>query len=297
VNKIVIVFLFFFGNLHGQFYASLKSGVQLSILYQVGSHQKGVGLRINAYCQSKFVQLNSAASLTYYYKSYGERKRFFENKNELGLVCFFGRENQFFDWQLSTMSHQTRHNWAISYSSIWYNDNSGTSQRSGAFGLQLKKISLILENDAFAGIATDRFRTGIFRVDYKDSLVKFGTGIYLWTGETNGVSAKTIPGFPLKKYKDISTLPYGKTSHGIWYGQLQFLVSNAQYIQLKLGLDSEEIRNSLQNRFLHDLPFLPRKYQNQTPHYPRLNKDGLPLFTTIDTRKSRLYFSVGLNEN
>jgi hypothetical protein len=280
----------------GQNHSPLVFGCQFSVVYQVGTHQKSIGMRINAFCQANFFQVNSSSSLTFFPKSYGGRRNLIQNKNELGAVCFFGSKNQFVSNQLTVLTHQSLHDYSISFASIWYNDNARTSQRSGAFGIQVKKISLNLENDAFAGIATDRFRTGFFQVKYKDSLFNIGSGIYIWTGETSGVSAKRIPNSIDKKYKDISTLPYGRTSHGIWYIEGEMRVANAQLFQMKVGLDSEEIRNTVQNRFLHDLPFLPTKYQKQTPHYPRLNKDGLPVFTAKEAKKIRHYFSVGFNE-
>lgn len=281
----------------GQNQSPLVFGSQFSVIYQLGTHQKSIGIRVSAFCQSYFFQVNGSSSLTFFPKSYGERRNFIQNKNEIGVVCFFGNKNQFLSNQLTVLTHQSRHDYSISFASIWYNDNARTSQRSGAFGIQVKKISLILENDAFAGIATDRFRTGFFHMKYKDSLFNIGSGIYIWTGETTGVSVKRIPNSIDKKYKDISTLSYGRTSHGIWYLDGELSLANAQLFQMKVGVDSEEIRNTVQNRLFHDLPFLPRKYQRKTPHYPRLNKDGLPVFTAKEAKKIRHYFSVGFNEN
>jgi hypothetical protein len=61
-----------------------------------------------------------------------------------------------------------------------------------------------------------------------------------------------------------------------------------------MGIDSEQVRHVFQNKLFHDLPFLPKKYQNQTPHYPRLNKEGLPVFTKNEVRKDKFYFSLGM---
>jgi hypothetical protein len=54
------------------------------------------------------------------------------------------------------------------------------------------------------------------------------------------------------------------------------------------------VRHVFQNKLFHDLPFLPKKYQNQTPHYPRLNTEGLPVFTKNEVRKDKFYFSLGM---
>jgi hypothetical protein len=291
---IIIYLLCFSLKVCSQKIHPFKSGINLHLIFSFGSHQKSVGIRLNSYFQYRFFQLNGSSSFQFYKFSWGNRSSFFENANAIGIVGFVGQKNQFVDWEFSVLSKQSPHDYAISYSSIWYRDNAGTSQRSGAFGLQIKKISLSHENDAFAGIATDRFRTGIFKVSWNDSLYKIGSGIFIWTGETNGVPKQFNPEFYPKYYKNLSMLPYGKTSHGILYGQVQFRMQNNS-LGFQIGVDSEELRHQIQNEFFHDLPFLPKKYQNQTPHYPRLNDQGFPAFDKNGIRKNRFYYSVGIN--
>jgi hypothetical protein len=262
-------------------------------LIQIGSHQRAVGLELNGFAQYKFIQLNGASSFQFYNLGLGNRRNFIENRSAIGLVGFFGPENQSLDWQLSSWTKQAANDYAISYSSIWYFDNRKTSQRSGAFGLQVKKMSFYHENDAFAGIATDRFRTGNLLIQWSDSLFKIGAGLEIWTGETTGVPKQFKPEKYPKAYKDLSTLPFGKTSHGIIYSQVQYKTVVNQTLSCKMGIDSEEVRHIFQNKLFHDLPFLPKKYQNQTPHYPRLNSEGLPVFNKNEARKNSFYFSIG----
>ena len=149
------------------------------------------------------------------------------------------------------------------------------------------------ENDAFAGIATDRFRTGNLLIQWSDSLFKIGAGLEIWTGETTGGPKQFKPEKYPKAFKDLSTLSFGKTSHGIIYSQVQYKAFVNQTLSCKMGIDSEEVRHIFQNRLFHDLPFLPKKYQNQTPHYPRLNSEGLPVFKKNEARKNSFYFSIG----
>jgi len=291
---ILFFFVYFSFNIFSQTDQFLKTGINVKFIFSIGSHEKSYGVQLNSYFQYRFFQLNACSSLQFYKYSWGNRRNFFESRNALGLVGFFGEKNQYIDWQYSSLTKQSPHDYAISYSSIWYLDNAGSSQRSGAFGLQLKRISLSHENDAFAGIATDRFRTGIFKVNWNDSLFKIGTGILIWTGETSGVSKQYNPEIYSKSFKNLSTLPYGKTSNGILFGQIQYRLGD-NTVGIQIGTDSEEIRHQIQNEFFHDLPFLPKKYQNQTPHYLRLNENGLPVFERTEARKSRFYYSVGLN--
>lgn len=273
-----------------------RTGVKLNVVFRTGSHEKSIGFRLNTYFQYRFIQLNGSSSFQFYNYSWGNRRKFIENRTALGIVGFFGQKNQYIDWNYSTLTKQSPHDYAVSYSSIWYLDNVGTSQRSGAFGIQVKRISVSHENDAFAGIATDRFRSGGFNFCWNDSLYKIGSGIVIWTGETTGVPKQFNPKVYPKSYKNLSVLPYGKTSHGVLFGQVQFRARNNS-VGLQIGLDSEEIRHQIQNKLFHDLPFLPTKFQNQTPHYPRINDYGFPVFTRKDVRKNRFYYSLALNSN
>jgi len=269
-------------------------GGQISAVIQLGTHQRSIGFELNGFAQYQFIQLNGSSRFQFYNLGLGKRSNFVENKTAIGLVGFFGPENQALDWQLNIWSKQARNDYALSYASIWYFDTKKTSQRSGAFGLQIKKMSFYHENDAFAGIATDRFRTGELLIQWSDSLVKIGTGLQIWTGETTGVPKQFKPEIYPKAFKNISTLPYGKTSHGIVYSQIQYRIFQHQTVSLRVGIDSEEVRHVIQNRIFHDLPFLPKKYQNQTPHYPRLNSEGLPVFTKSEARKNKFYLSLGM---
>ena len=94
----------------------------------------------------------------------------------------------------------------------------------------------------------------------------------------------------------LDELPYGKTSHGIIsFGASRKIVYN-QIVTLKSGYDSEGTRHIVQNRVGHDLIFLPKGIQRNTPHYPRLNEDGMPVYTKKDVRKNRFFYQVNLNE-
>ena len=101
MNKFCFCFLLFTTKMMvGQNHSPLVFGYQFSVVYQVGTHQKSIGMRINAFCQANFFQVNSSSSLTFFPKSYGGRRNLIQNKNELGAVCFFGSKNQFVSNQL-----------------------------------------------------------------------------------------------------------------------------------------------------------------------------------------------------
>jgi hypothetical protein len=273
---------------------SINFGGQISAVIQLGTHQRSFGVEFNGFAQLRYIQLNGSSRFQIYNLGFGSRRNFVENRTAFGVVGYFGPKNQILDWQLNFWSKHARNDYAFSYASIWYFDNRKTSQRSGAFGLQIKNMNFYHENDAFAGIATDRFRTGDLLIQWSDSLFKIGTGLQIWTGETSGVPSQFKPGIYKSAFKDISSLPYGRTSHGIIYSQIQCRSFFNQTLTCNIGVDSEEIRHVIQNKLFHDLPFLPGKYQNQTPHYPRLNLEGLPVFHKNDARKNKFYFLLGM---
>ena len=67
-------------------------------------------------------------------------------------------------------------------------------------------------------------------------------------------------------------------------------------LQMKVGVDSERFRHAFQNRLTHDLIILPKKVTRNTPHYPRLDENGCPVFEKELVRKDKWYFQVGLND-
>ena len=273
-------------------------GLSTGILLNFGSHVNSVGLSLRTYYSDYFFQLNTGSTVTRNIHSYGNRKKYWESRSYLGLILLGGVRNNTVDFQLDGLTHQTKFKNALAYNYIWYFDNVGTSQVSGGWSFHINKIGLYFENDIFGGQGKDRFRTGNILISYRYKEYKFGTGVYLWTGETNGsVWDKTFSKDCPNGFKCIDKLPFGKTSHGIWYSSAIYNLSYGQTAHLKIGIDSENIRNSVQNRFVHDLIFLPKSIERKTPHYPRLNEQGLPTFDKKNNRKNRLFIQTGINEN
>ncbi len=294
-----IFFLFFFLSFLS-FTQTLKFnnfGLSTGVVINFGSHINSIGFTLKTYYTEYFYQLNAGSSISWNFKCYGNRRKYWENRTYLGLVLLGGTKDNLIDFQLDGLTHQTIFRNSISFNYLWYFDNVGTSQRSGGFGLSLNKMSIYFENDVFGGQANDRFRTGHLLATYRYKDLKFGTGIYLWTGETNGTiwkreCSKNCP----NGFKDLSNLPYGKTSHGILYGSVLYNLPFGQNPFLKIGIDSEQIRHGIQNKLIHDLIFLPKKIERKTPHYPRLNEEGLPIFEKSKIKKNKLFFQIGANE-
>ncbi len=218
----------------------------------------------------------------------------FENKNSIGIVGLFGNSKTSSDYSYSCIQHQSFKKYGIAYSFIWYNDNQSTSQKSGAIGIHINRISILHENDFFSGFGKDRFRTGDITLCLQDSHMKYIAGIQLWTGETSGTRIREKnESKSTKRFKDLSNLPYGRTSNGIFFIGISSNIYLNNNLNIKMGWDSEQIRHLIQNKILHDFPLLPNS--NKTPYYPRLDSDGQPTFKKENIKKPRFYYSFDLN--
>ena len=298
----LLVILFFFPSLtFGQNYFLNHFGATTGIVLDFGSHINAVGINFKGYYTDYFFQINGSSTAYFYGSSYGQRKHYWETRNAVGLVLLAGKKQMDMDFQLDGLNHQTPYNLGLGYNYIWYRDNVGTSQKSGGFAFHIKQISIYHENDAFAGQAKDRFRTGHFYLSYRRENFKFGFGINLWTGETaNARWEKIQMDKSPSGFKILEDLPYGKTSHGILYGSFTYQLPYRQNVHLKIGIDSEHVRHAIQNRLVHDLLLIPgitKKMSRVTPHYPMLDSLGCPVFYSKSVRPSSYFFQFGMNEN
>lgn len=272
-------------------------GFQAGIVLDFGSHENEIGIEVNTYGLYKFTQLNAGTRFSFLVNSLGGRSNFLENRTNVGLLLLGGKRQTLNDNYFAGLIHNSNYNNALGYNYIWYFDNVGTSQRSGAFGLTLNKTSMFFENDVFGGQAKDRFRTGHLQFSYRTDLVRYSLGINMWTGETSGSPRlKPIENCP-NGFKNLTNLPFGKTSHGVFYFGAQYQLPMFQTIHWRIGMDSEEIRHLFQNRLTHDLMFLPKSFPRNTPHYPRLDENGNPTFTKNNRRSDLYFFQIGTNGN
>ncbi len=280
-------------------------GFRTGMMLNLGTHVNLVGWTFNAYYTRDFYQFNLEMQRKLNFTSYGKRKYFFESRFALGAIVMAGKEEQSPDFELDGLLHNTACPYSLGFNYLFYWDDAGTSQRSGGWSLGLKKVNILFENDVFGGQAKDRFRSGIMEISYRHGDVKFFTDLYIWTGETrHSVWDKTpYPGAP-NGYRSLENLPYGKTSHGIVSIGMRSLILPAhelpyiyQVYSFKAGIDSEQIRHFFQNKFSHDLIFMPKSYKRTTPHYPRLDASGKPIFTKQDRRPDKFYFQASVNEH
>lgn len=273
-------------------------GVQAGIYLQVGTAVNAIGIQTKAYAGTSWGQLNVGNTVSFNLTHLGNRKKFWENRTYLGGALSFGKQVLRPDFELDGLNHQSKRQFGVAYNYLLYWDNANTSQRSGGFGLHLDQFSIRMENDVFAGQARDRFRTGHVQIAYRYEQFKFAIGGYIWTGETRGAPWNKIAGNKMPNgYRDLSEMPFGKTAHGILYLSGSYNMGYGNQIFTRIGWDSEQIRHGIQNRAFHDLAGMPKKWKRSTPHYPRLDQDGCPIFSSAERKKDRFYFQAGANDN
>lgn len=278
--------------------STFSAGIQLAAVVSIGTHHTNIGARLNAYAAVDYAQLNIGTTWRFHAIDLGGRSNFGEWRHHVGLVGLFGPSTMPVNFQLDGIYHQSKRAYSFGYMYLLWQDKVGTTQRSGAFNLGISHIDIYFENDILAGQGRDRFRTGFISVSYRNYGYRLTAASEMWTGETRGSTWDKTPGYKMPGgHRNLGNLPYGRTSHGIAFiGFQQQLFSPFSYCDVRAGIDNDNIRHFLQNRFSHDLVFLPKKVPRHTPHYPRLDKDGNPVFQKKLVRPSKPYFQTGLND-
>jgi len=284
--------------LASQCYKAQHFGAQLGLVFSVGSHVNAIGMNANLYFQYAFTQVNVQKSFKCYERSYGNRRYFVESRSALGLMLLAGKQNITPDFHFNALNHNSTYQYALGFNYLIYKDNAGTSQLSGGWALHAKYFSLLFENDVFGGQAKDRFRSGNLQLSYRYQYLKLFTNLFIWTGETkNSIWKKEpMPNCP-NGYRSLADLPYGKTSHGILSAGVMYNFMHHQIVSFQKGLVSEQIPRAFQNRLSHDLILMTKSYPRNTPHYPRLNEAGMPIFKKEERKKDKLFMQFSLNEN
>jgi hypothetical protein len=277
-----------FGQAVSQF--AYRFGV--SIL--AGTHVNRVGGFAEArYAYDRYDVYNRTA-VYFAFQSWGPPVRGIELQNQTGFDIGWGDANKRFD---SRLTRSTRE-YAAGYSYNVYLDTRRTSQVTGTVNMQLNKILLSIENDIFARGYYDRYRTGALRIGYVDSNVYAGLQLSMWTGQHTGqrVIDSTYPG--RYGYMNLEDGKYGGYSHGILSAFVQHRAGYATATAAG-GIDAEQIRHAVQNKFLHDMPFIPKKWiKHPNAHIPMIARDGKSYKYNFGQRirPIRPYLQLSLND-
>lgn len=261
---------------------------------RAGTHVNRVGAFAEVGYLMQPVQVYNRTALYYSVNGWGPRVNGWELQNQTGFDCGWGVSQSRMDDRIN----QSPHRYALGYSYNIYLDQRMTSQVTGSVNMQINKIELSFENDLFAHGYYDRYRTGALRIGYADSNVHAGVQLILWTGEHNGkrITDSVYPG--PHGYMDLTNGRHGRYSNGIASGFLQYRAGTATGMAA-VGIDAEQIRNVVQNKFMHDMPFVPTRWKKHTnAHIPMVSRDGSPFLYKFGQRVKPMgpYLQLSLND-
>lgn len=280
--SIVLILFFSLGNaLEGQtqnnpwmFHIQLTSNF--------GFPENNIGIRVvGEYRDDRNVEFSLAYGFTYQLTNFGPNINHFEHtlmgsahyvwgdrvnkgKNDLSYVKF-----------LDSRSYEN----SVGYTWQRYFNNIGTTQNVGTFHMRFNKTISQFSNDVFANTnGKDRYRTGGFAFGFYENNTMYLSKLLIWTGDSHCKDVKKVRGtdYPARwGYRDITNCNFGRLSHGILSFSVTHNVGYGQTLGGQIGIDSEHIRDFVQNRIFHDLYFIPR-FMNKTRnlHLPMKTTEG-----------------------
>lgn len=249
-------------------------GINVGFVGAIGTHVQRFGFVFQGYYVHRFVQVNAAVRVYNNFRDLGPRGEHTEFNGALGLCLGYGKTATETNRFISSIGNQTGYKHSVAYSyNLWYN-RVHTSQVTGIVAFQFDRVSVILENDLLAKPMLDRFRTGAFLLQYQHKDVQYAINCSLWTGRM-GQSVRSDSLFPYVGYLNTTGSTYGNLSHGLLSAQVKVANDYGQYLQGNAGIDAEQVRNAVQNRFIHDMPFVPKKFNKaQNLHIPMIDSAG-----------------------
>ena len=188
----------------------------------------------------------------------------------MGVVYGYGIKDTTENYFYTPVSNQTQHKNSFAYAYNYYFNTIQTSQSVGTFSIQVDQFQLIAENDIFAQPKLDRFRTGAFILQYHKDKYQLGINSTLFTGQMG--QRVTDENYPSNHvYENTVGAKYPKFSHGLISAQFQYAGDFYQVYQGNIGIDSERIRNFIQNKLIHDISSIGK---HLNAHIPMLDENG-----------------------
>ena len=299
---IISALWFWIGALSAQIQWTDHIGGRIGVTLQFGKPVNRIGLVANAFYNYDFAQVNLEWRGHYNFSNFGPHKKGWEMQTTTGLTLGYGNSASEEMPFVLPFFHQTGRRYALTYAIHFYHDQIGTSQRSGSLALQFDRVHLLVENDVLGSFkGDDKFRTGGFSIFYHHANWLLELKSVMWTGATKGetVTNHSNENYPCRwGYRDICNAKYGRYSHGVLGVQVHRIFDYGQVTQVGLGIDSERVRNFLQNKIMHDLYFVPKTWvKTENKHLPMLDEEGLPfLFREGQQIKpASWYLNFGLN--
>ncbi len=266
-----------------------------SFSFNIGSHLKRAGFALNYGLIYKFIQV--AGRIDYHRNFLPIGAPIPGNELQLNFAIITATKKRKNSPPLKNFfyfNNLTKYKYAIGYSLNLYRDQIGTSQRTGTILLGLNNFLILSENDIFAQKAVDKYRTAAVKIALNTNYGLFAITSIMWTPETKNLPIIHDPSYPARwGYKDFTKNKYGKYSAGI----LAFEYQNS-LIRTSVGINSEWVRFFLQDKLIHDMYFVPKKWNKaRNPHYPMLADNGEPyLFKKNQhVKPTEFFWLIGYN--
>jgi hypothetical protein len=279
----------------------IRLGINLGLNLAFGSHFQRLGLNFHMYVISRSFQSNSEIRAYVNFKSLGPKFSYPELVLSQGIVFAYGPGRDFLNPFISSISNQTSYSNSIAYSYNAYFNNRKTTQQTGIIAIEYNNVFVITENDLLARPMLDRFRTAALLVQYQyKDIFQAAINCTMWTGQMGKRVSIANNKIASGCYLDSTGGVYTNTSHGLLSAQVKYNPGYSQNVQLNCGIDAEQVRNAVQNKFMHDMPLIPRKWnKSKNCHIPMLDENGDPYLYGADQkiRKARLYLNAFTNAN
>ncbi len=277
IKKYIVAFgiLLYAIPAYSQVLNNIKQGFNIGLVSALGNKFQRVGFTLQTYFYNTNTQLNAEIRIYHNFKNLGPVKQYNELVASAGLVYAYGLKQKENNPFFSCISNQTNYASSIGYSYNFYFNKIHTTQQTGIIAFQFNKLSIITENDIFARPTLDRFRTGAFLVQYQyKNFYQFAVNCTMWTGQM-GNKISSEKDLPFTCYMDTTNGIYTNYSHGLLSGQIKYAFNDCQNVQANMGIDAEQIRNFVQNRLIHDMIFIPKKWhKSKNCHIPMLDTEG-----------------------
>lgn len=262
----IILIIGFYSTMLSQLQLEKHYGFNVGFVSAIGTHFQRFGIVFQGYGAYNFAQINASFRVYDNFKNLGPRGEHTEFNAALGFCIGYGTKTTEKNLFMSSISNQTGYKNSVAYSyNIWRNKVK-TSQVTGIIAFQFNHFSIISENDILAKPILDRFRTGAMLLQYQTKDFQYAINATMWTGQLGNV-VKNDSLFRGHGYINTEGGLYQNLSHGLLSAQVKWANEYGQYLQANVGMDSEKIRNALQNKALHDV--LPKNY-----HMPMIDTAG-----------------------
>ena len=285
----------FFINTHQTSNVGFSVGANLAF----GTHIQRFGFNLNLFVTENQFQSNTEMRLYYNLKNLGPSLSYTEFVLSQGVLFSWGTKKDFLNPFIGLVSNQTWHFNSLAYAYNAYFNKKKTTQQTGLIAINFNNTTLISENDLLARPTLDRFRTAAFLIQYQyQNQFQIGLNCTLWTGQYRHKKLTDNSKFRRGCYLDTLHGTYTNYSHGLLSLQFKYQPMYYQTFQANAGLDAEQIRNLIQNKFIHDMPFIPKKWnKSNNCHIPMLDEKGNPYLYLENQKikKPKMYFNLFSN--